>query len=76
MSNKIVAEMKNIYDAALAMTALVNKEFGNTYTDFYKMRRGMEDKLSKKRKQTTDDKEIEDVSKSDGIEENNVNNDK
>ena len=48
MSKKIVAEMKNIYDTALAMTALVNKEFGNTYTNFYKMRRGMEEEISKK----------------------------
>jgi hypothetical protein len=36
MSKKIVAEMKIMYDAALAMTELVNKEFGKTYTDFYK----------------------------------------
>ncbi len=35
MSNKIVPEMKIMYDAALAMTVLVNKEFGKTYTNFY-----------------------------------------
>ncbi len=31
MSKKIVAEMKIMYDAASAMTVLVNKEFGKTY---------------------------------------------
>ena len=72
MSKKIVAEMKNIYDVALAMTALANKEFGNTYTNFYKMRRVIEDKLSKKRKQDTDDKENEDLSESDGNEGSDV----
>jgi hypothetical protein len=30
MSKKIVAEMKIMYDAASAMTVLVNKEFGKT----------------------------------------------
>ncbi len=35
MSKKIVPEMKIMYDAASAMTVLVNKEFGKTYTDFY-----------------------------------------
>ncbi len=42
MSKKIVPEMKIMYDAASAMTVLVNKEFGKTYTNFYKMRNGME----------------------------------
>ncbi len=46
MSKKIVAEMKIMYDAASAMTALVNKEFRKTYIDFYKMRNGMEKELS------------------------------
>ncbi len=76
MSKKIVAEMKNIYDAASAMAPLVNKEFGNTYTNFYKMHCEMEDELSKKRKRDTDDKENEDLSKSDNNEESDVSNDK
>jgi hypothetical protein len=38
MSKKIVPEMKIMYDAASAMTVLVNKEFRKTYTNFYKMR--------------------------------------
>ncbi len=59
MSKKIVPEMKIMYDAALAMTVLVNKEFRKTYTNFYKMRNGKENKLSNKRKRVTDDKEDE-----------------
>ncbi len=51
--------MKIMYDAALAMTVLMNKEFRKKYTDFYKMRNGMENKLSNKRKWVTDDKEDE-----------------
>ncbi len=35
MSKKIVAEMKIMYDAASAMTVLMNKEFRKTYTNFY-----------------------------------------
>ena len=57
------------------MTALVNEEFGNTYTGFYKMRRGMEDKLSKKKKQDTGDYKNEDLRESDGNEESDMNND-
>jgi hypothetical protein len=49
MSKKIVAEMKIMYDAASAMTVLVNKEFRKTHTDFYEMRNGMENELSNKR---------------------------
>ena len=81
MSKKIVAEMKIMYDAASAMTVLVNKEFGKTYTDFYKMRNGMEDELSNKRKRSTDDEGDEDVGKnedddkSEGDEKNDGNND-
>ena len=75
MSKKIVAEMKNVYDAASAMTVLVNKEFGKTYTNFYKMRDGMENKLSNKRKQVTDDKEDEETSESEDDEKNDGNND-
>ncbi len=46
MSKKIVPEMKIMYDAASAMTVLVNKEFGKTYTNFYKKHKGMENKFS------------------------------
>ncbi len=74
MSKKIVAEMKIMYDAALAMTVLVNKEFRKTYTDFYKMRNGLENKLSNKRKRVTDDKEDEETSKSEDDEKSDVNN--
>ncbi len=49
LSKKIVAEMKIMYDAASAMKVLVNKEFGKTYTGFYKMHNGMENKLSSAR---------------------------
>ncbi len=73
MSKKIVAE-KIMYDAASAMTVLVNKEFGKTYTNFYKMRDGMENKLSNKRKQVTDDKEDEETSESEDDEKSDVNN--
>ncbi len=81
MSKKIVAEMKNVYDAALAMTLLVNKEFETKYDNFYRMRSGMEDELSNKRKWSTDDEGDEDVSenedddKSEGDEKNDGNND-
>ncbi len=74
MSKKIVVEMKIMYDAASAMTVLVNKEFGKTYTDFYKMRNGMENELSNKGKQVTDDKEDEETSKSEDNEKSDVNN--
>ena len=74
MNNKIVAEMKIMYDAASAMTVLVNKEFGKTYTNFYKMRNGMENKLSNKSKWVTDDKEDEETSKSGVDEKSDVNN--
>jgi hypothetical protein len=81
MSKKIVAEMKNVYDAASAMTVLVNKEFETKYDNFYRMRSGMEDELSNKRKRSTDDEGDEDVSKnedddkSEGDEKNDGNND-
>ncbi len=74
MSKKIVAEMKNVYDAASAMTVLVNKEFEMKYDNFYRMQSGMEDELSNKRKRSTDDEgdkdvsEIEDDDKSEGDE--------
>ncbi len=80
MSKKIVAEMKNVYDAASAMTVLVNKEFEMKYNNFYRMQSGMEDKLSNKRKWSTDDEGDEDVSengdndKSEGDEKNDGNN--
>jgi hypothetical protein len=74
MSKKIVAEMMIMYDAASAMTVLVNKEFGKTYTNFYKMCNGMENELSKKRKRVTDDKEDEEMSKSEDDEKSDVNN--
>ncbi len=74
MSKKIVAEMKIMYDAASAMTVLANKEFGKTYTKFYKMHDGMENELSNKRKQVTDDKEDEEMSKSEDNEKSDVNN--
>ena len=41
MSKKIVAEMKIMYDTALAMTVLMNKEFGKTYTNLQKLRDGL-----------------------------------
>jgi hypothetical protein len=50
MSKKIVAEMKIMHDAALAMTVLVNKEFGKTYTDFYKMHNGIVKRTFKQEK--------------------------
>ncbi len=65
--------MKIMYDAALAMTVLVNKEFGKTYTSFYKMRNGMENELSNKWKRVTDDKEEEETSKSEDNEKSDVN---
>ena len=74
MSKKIVAEMKIMYDAALAMAVLVNKEFGMTYTNFYEMRNGMENELSNKRKWVTDDKEDEEMSESEDNEKSDVNN--
>ncbi len=64
MSKNIVPEMKIMYDPALAMTLLLNKEFRKTYTDFYKMRNGMKNKLSNTRKRVTDDKEDEETSES------------
>ena len=73
--------MKNVYDAASAMTVLVNKEFKTKYDNFYRMQSGMEDELSNKRKQSTDDKGGEDVSenedddKNEGNEKNDGNND-
>ncbi len=73
-SKKIVAEMKIMYDAASAMTVLVNKELGKTYTNFYNMRNGMEDKFSNKRKGVTDDKEDEETSESEDDETSDVNN--
>ncbi len=80
MSKKIVAEMKNVYDAASAMTVLVNKEFETKCDNFYRMRSGIEDELSNKRKRSIDDKGDEDVSKnedndkSEGDEKNDGNN--
>ena len=74
MSKKIVAEMKIMYDAASAMTELVNKKFGKTCTDFYKIRNGMENELSNKRKWVTDDKEDEKMSESEDDEKSDVNN--
>ncbi len=74
MSKKIVAEMKIMYDAASAMTVLVNKVFGKTYTNFYEMHNGMENELSNKRKRVTDDKEDEETSKSEDDEKSDVNN--
>ncbi len=80
MSKNIVAEMKNVYDAASAMTVLVNKESKTKYNNFYRMQSGMEDELSNKRKQSTDDEGDEDVSKnedddkSEGNEKNDGNN--
>ena len=74
MSKKIVAEMKIMYEAASAMTVLMNKEFGKTYTNFYKMRNGMENELSNKRKRVTDDKEDEETSKSEDDEKSDLNN--
>ncbi len=76
MSKQVFTEVKNIFDAALAMTALVNKDFVKTYTNFYKMHGGIEDKLSKKRKRDTDGKEEEYESKSDYNEKSDVNNDR
>ncbi len=73
--------MKNVYEAALAMTVLVSKEFETKYDNFYRMRSGMEVELSNKRKQSTDDEGDEDVSKnedvdkSEGDEKNDGNND-
>ncbi len=72
MSKQVFTEVKNIFDTALAMTALMNKDFKKTYTDFYKMHGGIEDKLSKKRKWDTDGKEEEYESKSDYDEESDV----
>ncbi len=66
--------MKTMYDAASAMTVLVNTEFRKTYTDFYKMRNGMENKLSNKQKRVTDDKEDEKTSKREDDEKSDVNN--
>jgi hypothetical protein len=63
-----------MYDVASAMTVLVNKEFGKTYTDFYEMRNGMENELSIKRKLVTDDKKDEETSKSEDDEKSDVNN--
>ena len=63
MSKAIVAEMKIMYDAALAMTVLMNKEFRKTYMDFYKISNGMENKILNKRKRVTDDKEDEEQAK-------------
>ncbi len=74
MGKKIVAEMKVMYDAASAMPVLVNKEFGKTYTNFYKMRNRMENELSNKRKRVTDDKEDEETSESEDDEKSDVNN--
>ena len=74
MSKNIVPEIKIMYDAALAMTVLVNKEFGKTHTNFYKMRNGMENELSNKRKRVTDDKEDEETSESEDDEKSDVNN--
>ncbi len=74
MSKKIVAEMKIMYDAASAMTVLVNKEFGKTHTNFYKMCNGMENKFSNKRKRVTDDKEDEETSESEDDEKSDVKN--
>ncbi len=74
MSKMIVAEVKIMYDAASAMTVLMNKEFRKTYTDFYKMCNGMESELSNKRKRVTDDKEDEETSKSEDDEKSDVNN--
>jgi len=76
MSKQVFTEVKNIFDAASAMTALVNKDFEKTYTDFYKMPGGIEDELSKKRKRDTDGEEEEYESESDYEEESDVNNDK
>ena len=73
--------MKIMYDAASAMTVLVNKEFETKYNNFYRMRSGMEDKFSNKRKRSTDDEGDGDVSKnedddkSEGDEKNDGNND-
>jgi hypothetical protein len=58
------------------MTALVNKDFKQTYTNFYRMHGGIEEELSKKRKQDTDGKEEEYESKSDYDEVSDMNNDK
>jgi hypothetical protein len=74
MSKNIVPEMKIMYDAALAITVLVKKEFGKTYTNFYKMRNGMGNELSNKRKRVTDDKEDKEMSKSENNEKSDVNN--
>ncbi len=74
MIKKIVPEMKIMYDAASAMTVLVNKEFRKTYTNFYKMHNGMENELSNKRKRVTDDKEDEETSESEDNEKSDVNN--
>jgi hypothetical protein len=74
MSKQVFTEVKNTFDAASAMTALVNKDFKKTYTNFYKMCGGIENKLSKKRKQDTDGKEEEYESKSDYNEESDMNN--
>jgi hypothetical protein len=73
--------MKNVYDAASAMTVLMNKEFKTKYDNCYRMRSGMEDELSNKRKRSTDDEGDEDVSenedddKSEGNEKNDGNSD-
>ena len=75
MSKQVFTEVKNIFDAVSAMTSLVNKDFEKTYTDFYKMHGGIEDKLSKKRKRDTDGEEEEYESKSGYNEESDVNND-
>ncbi len=74
MSKKIVAEMKIMYDAALAITVPMNKEFGKTYTNIYQMHNGMENKLSNKRKRVTDDKEDEEMGKSEDDEKSDMNN--
>ena len=71
MSKQVFTEVKNIFDAA---SALVNKDFEKTYTDFYKKHGGIEDKLSKKRKRDTDGEEEEYESKSDYNEESDMNN--
>jgi hypothetical protein len=50
MGKKTLTEVKTIFDAASAMTVLVNKVFNRKYKDFYEMHAALEAGESKKRK--------------------------
>ena len=70
MSNKVLANMKSIFDAGSDKTVLMNKVLGRKYEHFYEMTNGLEEILEAEKKRLNIESDENEEQSKDDLESN------